>query len=538
MPALLVVAVRTPGELAARALVLILQVLLFVGVWSALLAVFRARTLPLFRALKRARAVSHGEQTVPPSAAAVRDAYTWPIGAWLCAGAGALVPLVDLGLLLASNAPLAGVSPAFTRLLWDICLAAACATCAPPLMSASARIIWSWLRHVHAAHVPETGHPSAAVWLAAGAGLPLAWLAANAALVIHAASGTLSWPAAAVPIGTLLGAGVATAMACGFGRRASGDLSLLAAHVREIGRDQGKAASIRGRLGTQEARTLVDAVDGLAQRFASLTQEQRQAQQAVQQAQRLKARFVASMSHDLRSPLNSILGFAELMVLGADGPLTSKQRDSVRTIQRSAGDLLRLLDETLDWARLEAGRIDLRLEWIPAVEILTEAARQAGELAVRRDLQIRAELQPGLPPLYVDSERVVKAVMGLFGHAMRAMDRGVIRLRARVAQGPPGPVRQVRVDVVDASAGIRQQDRARIFEAFQEIAEPSGRRIGGLGLGLAVARGLVQAHGGDAWCETRAGAGTTLTVALPVRERGRSHARSASKLATRCASEI
>lgn len=188
-------------------------------------------------------------------------------------------------------------------------------------------------------------------------------------------------------------------------------------------------------------------------------------------------------------------------------------------IRRSAHDLLRLVTNILDSARLEAGKLQLRRAWTPSVEILTEAVSEGRRLIADRPLQIEAELQPGLPPVHVDADRAVQAVIGLFTHAAHAMDSGTIRLVARVAYGPPGPASEyLRVDVLDEGAGIREADQERIFEAFRELQEPSGKRIGGLGLGLALARDLVQAHGGDIWFESEPGQGTTFTVALPLTE--------------------
>jgi signal transduction histidine kinase len=117
----------------------------------------------------------------------------------------------------------------------------------------------------------------------------------------------------------------------------------------------------------------------------------------------------------------------------------------------------------------------------------------------------------------VDQDRIVQALVGLFSHAIDAMQEGTIRLAARVASGPPGPaISHLRIDVADRGQGIRDTDQEALFEAFREMQEPSGRRIGGLGLGLSVARELVRAHGGDNWFETEAGHGTTFSVAIPL----------------------
>lgn len=263
---------------------------------------------------------------------------------------------------------------------------------------------------------------------------------------------------------------------------------------------------------TPELRGVSRALERLAERFQTEGSDEDRARQSVEELQRAKMRFMASMSHDLRGPLNAILGFSELLHAG-EGDLTPAQRDSVGTVVKSGEELLHLLNDVLDAARFEAGRLSFYKEWTPSVEILTEAVKEGRQHCVARGLDLEAELQPGLPPVYVDRERIVQAVVCLLRHAARAMDHGAIKLTARVAQGEKG--KAVRIAVTDRSEGIRAADRERIFQAFREISGPSGRRIGGLGLALSLARSLVIAQGGAIDCQTREGEGTTFTVLVP-----------------------
>jgi len=238
---------------------------------------------------------------------------------------------------------------------------------------------------------------------------------------------------------------------------------------------------------------------------------------AMEQVQRLRTQFLASMSHDLRSPLNSILGFAALISSGAEGPVTDEQRESIRMITYGARDLLRLVTNILDSARLEAGRLTLRCAFTPTAEILAQAVAEGRRMIGDRPLDIELDAAPNLPAVYVDQDRVVQAVMGIFSHAIDAMESGKIRLSAKLGSGAPGPaLPYLQLDVADSGQGIREADQAALFQAFREIKEPSGRRIGGLGLGLSVARELVLAHGGDVWCESVAGKGSTFSVAIPL----------------------
>lgn len=268
---------------------------------------------------------------------------------------------------------------------------------------------------------------------------------------------------------------------------------------------------------------LVDLLARLARRadeVASVADQDARARRAIAGARELRTRFMASMSHELRSPLNSIVGFADLLEGELDGRLTDGQRESVTMIRRSAEELIRLLTDVLDLARLEAGRLPLALEWTPSVELLTEAVSRGQALVAGREVRIEAELQPGLPPVHVDRRRILQALIALFRHAAATLERSEVRMRARTAIGPPGPESQLRIELHDAVGAIPPEEVARIFEAFREITEPTGRRVGGLGMALSLARELVRLHGGEVWAEAAPEAGTILCAGLPLSHEG------------------
>lgn len=243
---------------------------------------------------------------------------------------------------------------------------------------------------------------------------------------------------------------------------------------------------------------------------------ERALERTIADAGAMRARFMAAMSHDLKSPLNSILGFGQVLESEVDGALTPGQRESVDMILDAARQLLLLLTDILDLARLEAGKLTLDRHWTPSVEILTEAIEQARTFVEGRQVQIEAELQPGLPPVYVDKPRIVQAVVGLFRNAAPSLVKTTIRLRARIASGPPGPPRHLCVEIHDALGAISQQSLERIFEAFRDIGSIHVRRLGGLGMALSLARGLVRLHGGEVWAARSSEAGTVLSVAIPL----------------------
>ena len=479
------------------------------------LSVYTAQRLrPLYRAL--GRRAQTPDDAPPPSQALVRDAFDVPDRSmWSIAALVGFLVLLDAG----GIAPLSGSSGP-RRIAIDLfCFAVGCAALQPTIL-AWRRALWSWVGALRPSDIASGMGDRVVRRVIVAVAVPVAIVTAVAtALLLSRAN------VSAAIVSAILG--VATTFTCvlaarRLGRLAKRDLLGLTDRIQMLSeldpiRASGDTTRTRrARFRTAAAIQLAEVLDMLAMRFDSIAAQEDRAKRSVEEAQRLKTRFMASMSHDLRSPLNSIRGFSELLLSGADGELNPAQHESVTLIHRSGDDLLRLLGNILDMARLEAGRLELVREWTPAVEIVTEAVRRGRQLVAGRELDIVAEVQPGLPPVFVDPARIVQAIVGILGHAALAVERGAIRLRAVVAHGPPGPSQYVRVDVIDTGAPLRDEDRARIFEAFRALVSPSGRRIAGLGLGISLARLLVLEHGGDVWCETGRSEGTVFTVAIPL----------------------
>lgn len=236
----------------------------------------------------------------------------------------------------------------------------------------------------------------------------------------------------------------------------------------------------------------------------------------IAEEQRARSRFMSAMGHELRSPLNSIVGFAQLLEEGADGPLAPGPRESVIMVRRSAQELLRLLTDILDSARLEAGRLQLKRAWTPSVELITESVRLGRNIIEGQSIQIDTLVQPGLPPVYVDRSRIVQAVVAAFRHAARNKTAGVLQLRV-VTGGLPDGRAALLVEVRDRLRTLQADELERVFDAFGALRDTSsGQRRGGLGLALSLARSLVRLHGGEVWAESRTPEGTRYVVAIPL----------------------
>jgi signal transduction histidine kinase len=481
------------------------------------------RATPLYRVVRRA-AMAGNEEVPPPSEAATRDAFALP--RWVVGSVVAAV-LGVLGFDAVAAAPLSELHPVARRIGLHAWIAAFVLASTVPIELACRRLCWSWLGRVRPSEltVPTRRSVRRCEAIRAAMGVAVVGLGAWALLAARTAGIGPSEPGLSTGLVLSVGAVggfVAVALAGWIGGRvgalATEDFRAITAEVQyltEVRHPEPRAGVARAPR-TRSGVELASAIETLAARYAQASNEEEQARAAIERAQRLKSRFMAFMSHDLRSPLNSIRGFAEVLARGNDGPLRQEQLESVDMIRESGHELLRLVDDILDSAKLEAGRLELRREWTPAVEILTEVVRESGWLVHNKPIHLETQIEPGLPPVYVDRARIVQAVLGVLGHVVRVMQQGTILLRAQVHRGPPGPERHLRMEVVAPSANIRPEDRELLFEAFRALREPSGRRIGGLGLGLSLARSLATGHGGDLWQETRREQETTFCVALPL----------------------
>lgn len=469
------------------------------------------RTLPIHRYLMRA---SIAADVPPPSPTAIHDASMVHRHATL-AGlvAGAVAPLFEvLGILGTSPLPLE------KRILRDLVCMAIGALAAQRISLDWAAGLWDWLGRIHPSLIVQP-IPRVLAFRSARRMLLSLFCVLLPAAALAASFGAREsvglWIAAGViaVVASLAGASVTLFRA----QVLSAEIVALA-RIAERFAESDETAPIDVHTTSADTFAVKAAFIQFADRIVHIAAQRAQTYRALEDAQKLKTQFFASMSHDLRSPLNSILGFSDLLAAEVDGPLLPAQRENVRAIQKCGNELLVLLTDVLDSARLEAGRLPIRRAWVPCVELLTEATSRMKPLLRERGLDIRAELQPGLPPVHVDAERVVQIVTSLLTHVARAMERGTIRLRAREAAGPPGPSPQMRIDVVDVGQGIVESQRELIFEAFRSITQPTGLRLGGLGLGLSLARGLARAHGGDVWVDSSSTEGTTFAIALPLTE--------------------
>ena len=262
----------------------------------------------------------------------------------------------------------------------------------------------------------------------------------------------------------------------------------------------------------------------LALSHARLSRELEEKKRLLEEASRHKSAFLTRMSHELRTPLNAIIGFTEVLLESGLAQGEAERREFLGHILASGRHLLGLINEALDLSRIEAGRMDLRRSRVDVGALIEEVAATARVLAGRKHIRIAHAVAAGLPPAWADQARVRQVLLNLVGNAVKFTPAGgEIAIRARRSagaaggQGSGGAGEQrgwIAISVADTGIGIAPEEQGTIFEEFRQLpgAEGEGQ---GTGLGLAVARRLVELHGGAIGVESAPGRGSTFTFTLP-----------------------
>ncbi len=241
-------------------------------------------------------------------------------------------------------------------------------------------------------------------------------------------------------------------------------------------------------------------------------------------ANRMKSQFVANMSHELRTPLNAIIGFSYILQQELKGPLSAEQHNYLGRIYESGNYLLKLLNDILDNAKLEAGRLELQCEPTQLEPIIQDALMTASSLTHGKPLALRQQLGDALPLVYVDRVRVAQVLLNLLSNAIKFTERGSITVRAYLAPVLNGASNGhaadlptfVVIEVEDTGIGIAEENFSMIFEEFRQADESLSRRYGGTGLGLPISKRLVELHGGHITVTSKLGHGSNFRFTLPV----------------------
>lgn len=261
-----------------------------------------------------------------------------------------------------------------------------------------------------------------------------------------------------------------------------------------------------------EVHAVVEVLDELTQRLVARNQELEVARIAADEANRAKSAFVANMSHEVRTPLNGVLGMAQLLL---STQLNDQQRHYCEIITSSGNALLGVLGDVLDFAKIESGKIELERADFDLLALLNEAAAVYKELALTRRNRVEVALDDSLRGAFSgDPVRLRQVCNNLLGNAVKFTEGGTIRFAARAESASATRPAIVHVSVSDTGIGIPEEAQRRLFQPFMQADQSLSRTHGGSGLGLTICKHLVSLMGGTISCESAVGKGTTMRFSV------------------------
>lgn len=265
----------------------------------------------------------------------------------------------------------------------------------------------------------------------------------------------------------------------------------------------------------------------LEQKVIERTKELEKANRELERSSRLKSQFIATMSHELRTPLNSILGFSELLMDEVFGSLAEKQKRYVNNIYNSGNHLLQLINNILDIAKIESGKMELHYEGFSVQQAISEVEAVIKSLFDRKRQSLSINIEDNVSTIKADRIKFKQIFYNLLSNAVKfTPEGGSIYLNAALIDENrsfyseksdmcAGKNRCLKISVTDTGIGIKKEDHERIFSEFEQVDSSFSRRYEGTGLGLALTKKLVELHGGEIFVESEEGKGSRFTVILP-----------------------
>jgi protein-histidine pros-kinase len=266
-------------------------------------------------------------------------------------------------------------------------------------------------------------------------------------------------------------------------------------------------------LATDEGMLVMSAIRDITERknFERALQEKNL---ELENASQAKDRFLATMSHELRTPLNAIIGFTGTLLMKLPGPLNEGQEKQLRTVQSSARHLLSLINDLLDLAKIDSGKVELHLEPVPARDVVQEVAAAVRLSAEQKTLELRVDVPSDDCQVHADRRALSQILLNLATNAIKFTERGAVTISLQREPAQNGRGATVQIAVADTGIGLKPEDMDRLFQAFSRLAGPRDGREG-TGLGLYLSRKLAQLLGGDISVESEAGRGSRFALVLP-----------------------
>jgi len=241
-----------------------------------------------------------------------------------------------------------------------------------------------------------------------------------------------------------------------------------------------------------------------------------QAVMEMREIDRLKSQFLANMSHELRTPLNSIIGFSRVILKGIDGPVSELQQQDLTAIYNSGQHLLGLINDILDLAKIEAGKMELAFDEVNITDLTNSVLSTMSGLIKDRPIEMVRLIEPDLPTVRADAIRVRQVMINLLSNAAKFTDEGDITVEVRPYANPVTGRNEIKISVKDTGPGISEEDQAKLFQPFSQVDDSPTRKTGGTGLGLSICQQLINMHDGRIWVNSEVGKGSTFHFTLPL----------------------
>jgi len=238
--------------------------------------------------------------------------------------------------------------------------------------------------------------------------------------------------------------------------------------------------------------------------------ERKEADKKIKEAMDLKSQFISTVSHELRTPLTIIKEDIALIMDGAAGRIKSKQREILEIAQRNIDRLARLINDVLDFQKLQSGRAKFNMQDNLINSVIENVYNTMAGTVSKKGIELRLALDNALPKVTFDNDKMIQVLTNLVSNAMKFTDKGSITIASRRIEN------SIRVSVIDTGCGMKQEDLPKLFQQFQQLGS-GNRKTGGTGLGLAISKDIVEKHGGRIWVESEFGKGTTMHFLLPIK---------------------
>jgi PAS domain S-box-containing protein len=258
-------------------------------------------------------------------------------------------------------------------------------------------------------------------------------------------------------------------------------------------------------------------IEGLEESIKERTKEINIAKELADAASKAKSDFLNNMSHEMRPPLNAIIGFSEVIHDGLSGEINTKQKEYLKYILDASEQLLSLINDLLDLSKIEAGKMELELSGFHLGEILEVNLAMFKEKAIKHKLDLSLEVEEGIENIIADAAKIKQIMFNLLGNAVKfTPEGGSVTVKARrVKSSELADHDFIEISVQDTGIGVSEKDQKKLFQPFQQLNSVQSKKHKGTGLGLSICKRLIELHGGNIWIESEAGKGSSFKFVIP-----------------------